>query len=197
MWRSVLCALAFTGLALPVAAQPPAPNPANVRVTGVVAVVAPQSLTIRSADGVDTVVSLSPATSVVVTRPVDPETIKPGSFVATANLDQPNGDGKSIELRIFEPGSRAGEGNRPMKPGQMMTNGTVSAANKSTAGRELDVQYPGGVRHIVVPPDVQVIGSFPAGRDAIRLGLTATAQATRGPDGVLVATRISLAQPKP
>ena len=59
------------------------------------------------------------------------------------------------------------------------------------------VQYPGGVRHIVVPPDVQVIGSFPAGRDAIRLGLTATAQATRGPDGVLVATRISLAQPKP
>ncbi|MDB5460668.1 MAG: hypothetical protein JWO72_2409, partial [Caulobacteraceae bacterium] len=127
--------------------------------------------------------------------PVDIEAIKPGAFVATANTNIDDKSGKSIELRMFEPGQRLGEGSRPMaQPNTTMTNGTVQTVKKGAGGRELDVSYPGGVRHIIVPPDVKVIGSFPAERSAVKPGVTITAVATKGDDGVARGTRISIAE---
>jgi hypothetical protein len=198
MRRSIACALAAASLGLPALAQAPAPNPNNVRLAGVVTAVGADSLTVKGDDGKETKVGLAPTLSVVTTRPVDIEAIKPGAFVATANTNLDAGSGKSIELRMFEPGSKLGEGSRPMaQPNTTMTNGTVSTVKKGASGRELDVAYPGGVRHIIVPPDVKVIGSFPAGRSAIKPGATVNALAVRGADGALTVSRLSVAEAKP
>jgi hypothetical protein len=189
--------LAF-GLAGAALAQPPAAAPgALVRVAGVVTAVGADSVTVKAADGKVTVLPLIRTWTVVTTRPVDIENIKPGSFVATANTNLDDKSGKSIELRLFEPGSHLGEGSRPMaQPNTTMTNGTVQTVKKGAGGRELDVSYPGGVRHIVVPPDVQVIGSLPATRDAVKPGVTINAIATKGDDGVARGTRISIVEAK-
>jgi hypothetical protein len=186
-------ALAMTaGAAL---AQPPAPPAANIRVQGVVTAVSPASVTIKDKDGKDTILPLAVSWTAVKTRPVDIEAIKPGSFVATANTNIDEKSGKSIELRIFEPGNKGGEGSRPMAAANTtMTNGTVQTVKKGAGGRELDVSYPGGVRHIVVPPDVQVIGAFPVGREELKPGVSVTAVAAKGADGVARVARVQIAE---
>jgi hypothetical protein len=183
----------FTGAA---AAQAPASAPpAFVRYAGTVTAVAADHLTIKQADGKTSDVPLTRTWTAVATRPVDIESIKPGSFVATANTNIDAGTGKSIELRIFEPGNKLGEGSRPMaQANTTMTNATVQTVTKGAQGRELVVAYPGGTRHIIVPPGVQVIGNFPIDRDSIKPGDEITAFGVKGDDGVARATRVQVAR---
>jgi hypothetical protein len=177
-------------------AQTPAPG-AAVRINGVVTAVEATGLKVRGADGQEVSFGLAPNFTVVTARPVDIDAIQPGAFVATANVTEGEGVGRSIELRMFEPGSRAGEGNRPMTqasaaPGQMMTNATVSSVTKGAGGRELTVAFPGGTRRIVVPEGMPVIASFPADPSIIKPGATVQTLATPGPDGSLRANRITV-----
>ena len=115
--------------------------------------------------------------------------------MATANTNIDATSGKSIELRIFEPGSKLGEGSRPMpQPNTTMTNATVQTVTKGAQGRELVVAYPGGTRHIIVPPDVQVIGNFPIDRDSVKPGDEIVALGVKGDDGVARAARVQVAR---
>jgi hypothetical protein len=190
----VLSALLLAAPALALA-QPAAPPPAFIRAAGVVTAVTDDSVTVKAADGAVTVVPLARTWTVIATRPVDIDSIKPGSFVATANTNLDAGSGKSIELRIFEPGSKLGEGSRPMQQANTtMTNATVTTVTKGAGGRELDVAYPGGTRHIIVPPDVQVIGNFPVARDRVKPGANITVLLVKGDDGVARGTRVTVAE---
>lgn len=176
----------------------PAPTgapPAFTRYAGTVTAVAADHLTIKAKDGQTSDVPLSRTWTAVATRPVDIEAIKPGSFVATANTNVDATTGKSIELRIFEPGNKGGEGSFPMQqPNTTMTNATVQTVTKGAQGRELVVAYPGGTRHIIVPPDVQVIGAFPIDRDSLKPGDEISAFAVQGDDGVARVTRVQVAR---
>ena len=198
MSRSPIAAaiLSAAVLAAPAAAlaQAPAP-PAFVRVQGVVTAASADSVTIKGDDGKITVLPLVSTWTVVGTKPVDPDTIKPGSFVATANTNIDAGTGKSTELRVFEPGNKGGEGSRPMaQPNTTMTNATVTKVTKTAQGREIDVSYPGGVRHIIVPSDMPVIGNFPLEHSAVKPGVTVTAIGAKGADGVVRGTRVQIAE---
>ncbi len=187
---ALLSAAPFAALA-----QAPAAPPAFIRAAGVVTAVGDDSVTLKAADGAVTVVPLARTWTVIATRPVDIDSIKPGSFVATANTNIDATSGKSIELRIFEPGSKLGEGSRPMpQPNTTMTNATVTTVTKGAGGRELDVAYPGGTRHIIVPPDVQVIGNFPVARDRVKPGANITVLLVKGDDGVARGTRVTVAE---
>jgi hypothetical protein len=195
MFKSLAIVAALIVLPAVALAQAPAGPPAFTRYAGVVTAVAEDSITLKDKDGMTVTVPLTRTWTVIATRPVDIEAIKPGSFVATANTNLDTGSGKSIELRIFEPGNKGGEGSRPMaQPNTTMTNATVTAVTKGAGGRELDVSYPGGTRHIIVPPDVQVIGNFPVDRDHVKPGVTVTALATKGEDGVARAARLTIAE---
>ncbi len=201
MSKPFALAVVLTGacaLATVAAAQPPAgagAPPAFTRYAGMVTAVAADHLTVKDKDGKVSDVPLAKTWTAVATHPVDIEAIKPGSFVATANTDIDANTGKSIELRVFEPGSKLGEGSRPMaQPHTTMTNATVQTVTKGAQGRELVVTYPGGARHIVVPPDVQVIGSFPVDRDSIKPGDEISAFGVKGDDGVARATRVQVTQ---
>ncbi|MGZ5984896.1 MAG: hypothetical protein ACXWK7_08155 [Caulobacteraceae bacterium] len=190
-----LAAAPALALAQPAPAPAPGAPPAFTRYAGTVTAVAADHLTLKQADGKIVEAPLSRTWTAVAVRPVDIETIKPGSFVATANTDIDANTGKSIELRIFEPGNKGGEGSRPMaQPNTTMTNATVQTVTKGAQGRELVVAYPGGTRHIIVPPDVQVIGNFPIDRDSVKPGDEVTALGVKGDDGVARATRVQVAR---
>jgi hypothetical protein len=197
MFKPLILAAGLAAAPVLALAQP-APTgapPAFTRYAGTVTAVAADHLTIKTQDGKTSDVPLSRAWTAVATRPVDIEAIKPGSFVATANTNIDASTGKSIELRVFEPGNKGGEGSFPMQqPNTTMTNATVQTVTKGAQGRELVVAYPGGTRHIVVPPDVQVIGNFPIDRDSIKPGDEISAFGVKGDDGVARATRVQVAR---
>jgi hypothetical protein len=185
------------------AAPGPATPNAQTRITGTLTEISSAGLKVRDASGQEVSMGVTPSITVVAARPVAKESIKPGDFVASANLSQADGSGRSIEMRLFEPGSRAGEGNRPMTqagaaPGQMMTNATVTKVAQTPAGLELDVQYPGGVRHLVVPPELTIMGSYPVDPASLKPGMAVTVTATRAAEGAaLAATRVQIAAATP
>ncbi len=190
-------ALGLAGAALAQTAAPAGGPNGLVFVRGALTAVSADGLKVRGADGMETALGLAPSFSVVATRPIAKDQIKPGDFVASANLEQGQGVGRSIEMRLFEPGQKGGEGNRAMTqpgalPGQMMTNATVTKVASTSAGLELDVQYPGGVRHLVVPPEVTIIAAYPVDPSVLKPGAPVMVVAVRAPDGALRANRIQI-----
>ena len=198
----LVLALAMSGPAVsqgPAPATPLSTNPQPpTRLSGTLTAIAAEGLTLRDATGKEVTLGFAPNVAVLAARPVAKEDIKVGDFVASANLSETDGVGRSIEMRLFEPGSRAGEGHRPMTqagaaPSQMMTNATVTKVARTAAGLELDVQYPGGIRHLIVPPEVTIMGSYPVDPGSLKAGMPVNVNATRAADGSLRATRIQIA----
>jgi hypothetical protein len=183
----------FSLAAISAHAQPPAGANGPVRRNGTVTSVSADSLTVKDKDGKETQLGLAKGWTLVTTKEVPQDAIKPGGFVATANLNQADGVGKSIEIRLFEPGAKLGEGSRPMAaPNTTMTNANVTKVAKTAAGLEIDVAYPGGSRHIIVPPDMKVIASIPTDTSALKAGAAVAALATRDPDGSLKVARVQM-----
>lgn len=195
-------ALGTAVLAGPAAAQSPSAAPAMgsarpaAPAEGVVVGFSGKTLTVRDAHGLATTYAVADDVRILRLVKIEASAIKPGSFVATANVSQPDGSGVSTEFRVFAPALRGlGEGHFPMAgeaPGTMMTNGTVAAEVVSTPrGREMEVMYSGvggqGVRHVVIPPSVAIREMSLADRAQIKPGVAVQIRAAHAPDGMLVA----------
>ena len=101
---------------------------------------------ITGRDGKTVNVNLAPNWAVAVLKPIPVDQIQPGSFIGTTEMPQPDGTGLSVEVHVFPPGVKMGEGHYPwdLEPGAMMTNGTVGTVAAVSGGRALDVSYPPG-----------------------------------------------------
>ena len=194
---AALAALTLTAAAA--LAQPPAtpatpPTPTVVR--GTVTAMTDTSLTVKTDKGPQ-VVGLTPAWSVAVMKAVAVDAIQPGSFIGTSEMPNKDGtSGKSLEVHVFPPGVKMGEGHYgwDLKPGSMMTNGTVGAVVAGKKGsRELDVSYTYGQRHIVVPAKVPVVQITPGKREMLKVGTPVFMVVGKTPNG-LVAGSVSIGE---
>ena len=162
-------------------------------VRGVVTAVTADSLTLTGTDGKPVVLALTPTWIVSVMQPIAADAIQPGSFIGSAEMPQADGNGRSLEVHIFPPGVKMGEGHYAwdLQPGAMMTNGTVGKVVASANGRELDVSYPTGTRHLVVPPGVPIVQITPGDRAMVKPGAHVFAVAAPNASGVLTAGAVA------
>ncbi|MBS7545499.1 hypothetical protein [Ancylobacter oerskovii] len=125
----------------------------------------------------------------------EPEEIKPGSFVGSAARPGPDGKLTALEVHVFPPNMRGtGEGHRPWgsDPSASMTNGTVGDLVVSN-GRTMTLKYgESGTQTIVVPPDVPVVTIDRGDRTLLVPGAHIVAFYTRGEDGTMTATRLTV-----
>jgi len=161
--------LVTLGASLPMTAHTadaPATAAPPTRFGGILTVAKGNTLTIKGADGTDISLTVAKDAWIVKGRPIKASDIKPGDFVATANVNNADGTGTSTELRVFPPGLRIGEGSYPMDaPNTTMTNAQVSGVVDVSDGRKLTVTYgastekgtPAGSRTITLPANVQVM----------------------------------------
>jgi hypothetical protein len=183
-------------LALPAAAQAPAPA-AQPHIRGAVKSLTGLTLAVAPHAGKTVMVNLSPKWTVVVMKPVDVSAIKPGSFIGTTEVEKADGTGRSLEVHVFPPGVKMGEGHYPwdLKPHSMMTNGTVGKVVASPQGRTLDVSYPGGARHILVPPNVPIVQITPGTRELVKPGVQVFIVPAPPPaNGVIAADTVALGE---
>jgi hypothetical protein len=183
----LILAAAAVAAVLPAWAQTPSEH-----VRGKVKSLAGDVLVVGAAHGVVTTVKLAPDWAVVVMKPVDVATIQPGSFIGTTEFDKPDGTGQSLEVHVFPPGVKVGEGHYPwdLKPHSMMTNGTVGRVTASGKGRMLEVSYPTGSKRILVPANVPVVMTTPGDRALVAKGVSVFVIAQKLPDGALAANRV-------
>jgi hypothetical protein len=177
-----MAGLAAFAVATAVFAQAPADH-----IRGRVKSLTGDTLLVQEKSGKPVAIKLSEHWSVVVVVPVDPSAIIPGSFIGTSEVDKPDGTGRSLEVHVFPPGVKIGEGHYPWdkKPHSMMTNGTVGKVVASAKGRSLDVAYPGGEKHILVPPNVPIVQITPGKRELVAPGAKVFIIPTKLADGTL------------
>ncbi len=164
--------------------------PEHVR--GKVKSLAGDTLNVQTREGKAVRVALAATWSVVVMKPVALDAIKPGSFIGTTEIERPDGTGRSLEIHVFPPGVKIGEGHYPwdLKPHSMMTNGTVGKVVAGARGRTLEVAYPGGVRHVLAPTNVPVVAIVPGDRAMLKPGVSVFIAPTRLAGGGLAADRV-------
>ena len=125
------------------------------------------------------------------------DAIQPGSFIGTTEMPSKDGStGKSLEVHVFPPGVKMGEGHYgwDLKPGSMMTNGDVATVVAGKKGsRELDVSYPTGTRHITVPANVPVVQITPGKREMLKVGTPVFMVVGKTPNG-LVTNSVSVGE---
>ncbi|MDB5423510.1 MAG: hypothetical protein JWQ29_926 [Phenylobacterium sp.] len=176
-------------------AQAPA---APTVVRGKVVALEGNALTIKPDKGPNQVITLAPAWGVAVMKPVAIDAIQPGSFIGTSEMPSKDGaSGKSLEVHVFPPGVKMGEGHYgwDLKPGSMMTNGTVGTVVAGKKGsRELDVSYSYGKRHITVPAKVPVVQIAGGKREQVKVGVPVFMVVQKAPSGGWMAGSVSIGE---
>ncbi|WP_411288707.1 hypothetical protein [Phenylobacterium sp.] len=183
MLKPASLALAALLMASAAQAQPAAPSV----VRGKVASISADTVVVKGERGGSQTVKLAPSWTVAVMKPITPDAIQPGSFIGTAEMPQKDGSGRSLEVHVFPPGVKMGEGHYgwDLKKGSMMTNGTVGKVVAGKKGsRELEVSYSYGKRNITVPKNVPIVQIAGGARAQIKPGVPVFMVVQKTPTGL-------------
>jgi hypothetical protein len=150
-------ALALGGVLVVTSALAQAPKPE--RLAGVIDKVDGHTMMAKSAKGEALKLNLADKVMVVRVEKASMADIKPGDFIGSGAMPQPDGTQKAVEVHIFAESMRGtGEGFRPWtQPGSTMTNGTVGETVTGVNGPVITVKYKGGEQKIVVPPGTPIV----------------------------------------
>ena len=188
--------LASLSVAVAFAQTSPVPT---VRMRGVVQAVTATSVTVKDRSG--EVVELVTNDKLVVSEvyPIALEDIKPGSFIGTAALPQPDGSLKAIAVTVFTEAQRnipQGEFPFDLQPQSTMTNAIVSdvatliAASGTGNGRKLQLKFKDLEKSLQVASDAPVVTSRPSNRSLLLPGASVSLFA-QVIDGKPTALRVS------
>ncbi len=186
-----LCLLLFAcGSVL---AQAPAPTQ---RIRGDVVALDGLGLQVKSRSGETLAIKLADNYVVTAVVKIDATAIKPGSFVGTASMPQPDGTLTSLEVLVLPESMRgSNEGHYPwdLRPGSMMTNATVvDVVSAGQGARRMTLKYKDGEKSIVVPEDVPIVTFEPGEKSMLVPGAHVLLTATKQPDGSLTAARVAV-----
>jgi hypothetical protein len=179
--------------ALMIATPSQAEDTKPTRVRGAITAVEGDLLKVHSTRGEDLQVNLTRDTQVRGVTLAQVSEIKPGSYIGSAAVPQPDGTLKALEVHVFPPEmAGTGDGHRAFDLGKdsTMTNGSVGDLVTSN-GRTITVNYKGGQKKIVIPDDVPIVNLVPADRSLLKPGVKVVLQAQKAEDGALNAVSIS------
>ena len=190
--RSIMAAAVLAAVGI---ASASAQAPQTMRIRGTVEKVDGNTVVVKAADGASVTLTLAANAAIVGVVKASLADIKPGSFVGSAAMPQPDGSQKALEVHIFAESQRGtGEGHRPFTvPGSTMTNGTVGDMVTATEAGTLTVKYKEGEKKIVVPPNVPIVRYEVGDRSEVKPGVHVTAlNAVKKPDGSIEAPRLNV-----
>jgi hypothetical protein len=165
-----------------------------MRVRGVIDTADAHSIVVVTRSGDKVTLKLADNAAVTWIEPIAVTAIKPGAFIGTAAVTQPDGTLKALEIQVFPESMRGvGEGHRPWDLGadSTMTNGTVGDLKVSN-GRTLTLTYKGGEQTVFVPENAPVITYAPATPTALQKGAHVIAFVIQNANETLTATRIGV-----
>jgi hypothetical protein len=186
-----LAALSFASIciALPASAQE------TVRIRGTIDRVEGPVYVVKNRDGAEVKLTVTDNPLYVAIAASTMADIKPGMFVGSAGMMQPDGTQKAIEVHIFPESMRGtGEGHYDwdLKPQSKMTNGNVEQTVAAVDGPMLSVKYKDGEKKLVVTPETVVVTYVPGNKDDLKPGTKIfVAAAKKQPDGTLQTPRIT------
>jgi hypothetical protein len=189
-WRAFAGAsFALICAALPVSAQE------TVRIRGTIERVEGPIFVVKNRDGAEVKLTVTDNPLFVAIVKSTMADIKPGMFVGSTGMTQPDGSQKAIEVHIFPESMRgAGEGHYDwdLKPQTKMTNANVEQTVAGVDGQMLSVKYKDGEKKLLVTPDTSVVTFATGDKSDLKPGTKIfIAAAKKQPDGTLLTPRIT------
>jgi len=175
--------------ALPVSAQE------TVRVRGTIERVEGPIFVVKNRDGAEVKLTVTDNPLFVAIVKSTTADIKPGMFVGSTGMTQPDGSQKAIEVHIFPESMRGtGEGHYDwdLKPQSKMTNANVEQTVAGVDGQMLTVKYKDGEKKILVTPDIAIVTYATGDKSDLKPGTKIfVAAAKKQSDGTLQTPRIT------
>jgi len=167
----------------------------TVRVRGTIDRVEGPIYVVKSRDGAELKVALAENGIVVAIVKASLADIKPGLFVGSTGMPQPDGSQKAIEVHIFPEAMRGtGEGHYPwdLQADSTMTNANVEETVAGVDGQTLTLKYKTGEKKVVVTPQTVIVTYNPGDKNDLQPGTKIfIAAAKKQADGTLQAARIN------
>jgi len=167
----------------------------TVRVRGTIDRVEGPIYVVKSRDGAELKVALAENGIVVAIVKASLADIKPGLFVGSTGMPQPDGSQKAIEVHIFPEAMRGtGEGHYSwdLQANSTMTNANVEETVAGVDGQTLTLKYKTGEKKIVVTPQTAIVTYSPGDKNDLQPGTKIfIAAAKKQADGTLQAARIN------
>jgi hypothetical protein len=194
MSKTIRLALAVTGFALfgiasPVSAQE------TVRLRGTIERVEGPVYIVKNRDGAEVKLTVTDNPLFVAIVKASMADIKPGMFVGSTGMAQPDGSQKAIEVHIFPESMRGtGEGHYDwdLKPKSTMTNANVEQTVAGVDGPVLSVKYKDGEKKLLVTPETTVVTYVPGDKGDLKPGTKIfIGAAKKQADGSLQTPRIT------
>lgn len=152
-------------------------------------------LTIKTQDNAVIDIKLDNNAAIIAMTKASLSDITAGKFVGTAaHPGGPNGELVALEVHIFAESMRGtGEGHRPMRQENTMTNATVENVVTAMNDRVLTLRYKGGQQRVQIPDGTPIVMLTPSNRGALQRGEHVSFKATKQPNGVITAARVTVA----
>jgi len=165
----------------------------NVRVRGTITSLDGDVLSVKSRDGKDMKLNLTPDASVAVARKMSLADIKDGTYVGVTSVEQ-GGRLVAKEVHLIPPAAPSGHMNWDLLPGSKMTNANLAAVAKASGGNEITLKYKDGEQKIIVPAGTPIVGFDNGDRSALKRGETIWTNARVESDGRLVTNRVQVSK---
>jgi hypothetical protein len=167
----------------------------TMRVRGVIERVDGAIYFVKARDGTELRITLMDNGILVAIIKATLADIKPGLFVGSTGMPQPDGTQKAIEVHIFPEAMRGtGEGHYAwdLEPNSTMTNANVEESVTGVDGQTLTLKYKNGEKKILVTPQTAIVTYNPGDKADLKPGTQIfIAAAKKQPDGTLQAARIN------
>ena len=167
----------------------------TVRVRGTIERLDGPVYVVKARDGAELKITLMDNGIVVAIVKASLADIKPGLFVGSTGMPQPDGSQKAIEVHIFPEAMRGtGEGHYPwdLQANSTMTNANVEESVAGVDGQTLTLKYKNGEKKIIVTPQTVIVTYSPGDKADLKPGTKIfIAVAKKQPDGTLQAARIN------
>lgn len=167
---------------------------AQQRIRGTIAGVVADALMVKTADGRDLHVQMTPDAQVATTRVATLADFKPGSYVGVTSLR--NSEGRLVARRVHAIGPQVPSGHNATWdsiPDSLMTNANLESLAQVTGGHELVLKYKDGEQKITVTPTTQYFTFVPGTKDDLKPGERIFTNAK--PDGSkFIASRITVSK---
>jgi len=166
----------------------------NMRVRGTISSLDGDVLSVKSRDGKDLKLHLTPDAQVAVAKKLSLSDIKPGTYVGVTSVSQ-GGNQVAKEVHLIPPTAPSGHMDWDLLPGSKMTNANLQAAvASSSGGNEITLKYKDGEQKIMVPDGTPIVGFDNGDRSALKKGETIWTNARVEGDGKLVTNRIQVSK---
>lgn len=166
----------------------------NMWVRGTISSLDGDMLSVKSRDGKEMKLHLTPDAQVVTTKKTTLAEFKPGSYVGVTSLKGP--DGHLVAKRVHAIGPQVPSGHMAWDsmPNSLMTNANLESSAQVKGGNELVLKYKGGEQKILVTPETEYFTFVPGSRADLKPGETIFSGARVGDDGKLTAQRVAVSK---